>query len=241
MSIELQQVGKHNVLEYALPVIAATTGIVDSIKYAHTLQIKPSELWRYFKKSANLAVCYVGFAQDISLTQARGAGHAAFLSCAYDVVTDWQKPVSLQNTYAGILCKEASNELVVMALGLLDRDLRGVLLEDGLERGVVATESVLRMMSVRDIFDKKCNIQQLGLNLQIVDDVLDYDDDIKQGDQNCLTNTTFREAYLRRLPEDLDDSKLRELFPHGGILTYAIRHARYKAEKMITYPERYFA
>lgn len=40
---------------YILPVVAAATGLVDSIRYAHALQIKPDEIKRYFKKTADLS------------------------------------------------------------------------------------------------------------------------------------------------------------------------------------------
>lgn len=146
-----------------LSVVAIVAGLTDSARYVRTLQIKAPELPRYFKKTANLSMCYAGFAQDFSFNQAMGAGHAAFLSCAYDVVTDWHKPLKLQNTYAGILQKETSPELTAMAIGLLRRDFKSVLLDDGLERGVVATEFVLQMMRVREIFDRKCDIKQRGL------------------------------------------------------------------------------
>lgn len=227
-------------LGYILPVVVAATGLVDSIRYAHALQIKPDETRRYFKKTVDLSMCYAGFMQDRSFSQARGAGHAAFLSCAYDVVTDWGKPRDLQTSFARILDSQTSPDLADMALDLLKRDTEGVLLDDGLERGVVALEFVLQMMRVREIFDRKCDIRQLGLDLQIVDDVLDWEDDVSKGDQNCLTNTELREKYLKRLPDDLNDAMLQDLFPYGRILNYAIRHARHKAGKMLTSPEKYF-
>lgn len=226
---------------YILPVVAVATGLVDNIRYARALQIKPDETRRYFKKTTDLSICYAGFAQDISLTQARGAGHAAFLSCAYDVVSDWGKPLALRASFERILYSQTSSELADMALGLLEHDVKGVLSDDGLERGVVALEFVLQMMRVREIFDRKCDIRQLGLNLQITDDVLDWEDDIVAGDQNCLTNIELRETYLRRLPDNFGDSTLNTLFPYGKLLTYAVRRVRHKAEDMLVRPNKYFS
>lgn len=227
-------------LGYILAVIAAATGLTDNIRYAHVLQIEPSEYRRYFRKTANISSCYAGFAQRFSLDQARGAGHAAFLTCAYDVVTDWGKSPSLQNAFASILYARTSPELANMGLDLLDRDTRGVLADDGLERGVVTLEFLLRMMNVRGVFARKCDIRQIGLNLQIVDDVLDYEDDVVMGDQNCLTNLERRESYLGRLKSDLSDSTLRSVFPYGKVLIYTIKLAQDKAEKMLIIPEKYF-
>lgn len=185
-------------------------------------------------------MCYAGFAQDFSLSQAIGAGHAAFLSCAYDVVTDWGKPSALQISFAKILRSQASPELADMALGLLDRDSKSILLEDGLERGVTALECVLQMMEVREIFDKKCSIKRLGTSLQIVDDVIDWEKDIAKGDENCLTNKELRETYLRRLEEDFDNPTFQELFPYGAVLGLVIKHTKQKAADMLAFPEKYF-
>lgn len=227
-------------LGYTLAVIAATTGFADNIRYAHVLQIKHYELGRYFRKTTNISLCYAGFAQRFSFDQAKGAGHTAFLTTAYDVVTDWGKPSDLQTSFANILHARTSPELVSTALSLLNRDTRGVLANDGLERGVVTLEFLLRMMNIREAFDRKCDIKQLGLNLQIVDDVIDWEDDSLKGDQNCLTNAEFREAYLRRIREDLDDLTLQKLFPYGPISIYVIKRAMHKAHNMLTYPEKYF-
>lgn len=227
-------------LGYPLAAVATLTGLTDNIKYIHTLQIKSSELPRYFRKTIDLSMCYAGFAQDFSFNQARGAGHAAFLSCAYDVVTDWGKPAHLQTTFAQILRSKASPELTSPALGLLDRDSKGALLDDGLERGATALEFVLQMMKVREIFDRKCSIQQLGTSLQIVDDVIDWESDVSKGDENCLTNVGLRETYLSRLQEDFDDSTVQRLFPYGAVLGLVIKHTKQKAADMLAFPEKYF-
>lgn len=185
-------------------------------------------------------MCYAGFAQDFSFNQARGAGHAAFLSCAYDVVTDWGKPTELQTFYAQILRSKASPELTNLALGLLDRDSKGILSEDGLERGVAALEFVLQMMKVREIFDRKCSIKRLGTSLQIIDDVIDWENDIANGDENCLTNRELRQVYLRRLKEDFDNPTFQKLFPYGAVLGLVIKHTQQKAADMLSFPEKYF-
>lgn len=57
-------------LGYSLAIVAAATGLSDNIRYARTLQIKPSEVERYSKKTINLSMCYAGFTQDFSFNQA---------------------------------------------------------------------------------------------------------------------------------------------------------------------------
>lgn len=217
-----------------LPVIAVRQALQLSLQYAKDLEIKPSEIFRYLKKSASLAACYAGFAQNLSRDQAAGAGKAAFLSCAYDVVSDWGKSPALCSKFEQILNKEVSVDLADMALGLLNRDLNSGLEYDGLERGIVATRFVLEMMGLKEFFRDKVDVDELGVNLQIVDDVLDYESDIKAGDQNCLTSLKNRYAYLRQLLDFFDEQRIDALFPHAGVLGIAIRRARNKTINMFT-------
>lgn len=227
-------------LGFSLPTVAAGAGILDNIKYAQALEIQPHELKRYFKKTIGLSTCYAGFAQNLSLEQAKGAGHAAFLSCAYDVVTDWKKPPSLQKAYVDILRAEVSPELAKMAIDLLNRDIGNTLLFDGLERGIIATKFVLQAMEIEQVLGKKCNIAELGIDMQIVDDVLDYEKDLLSGDQNCMLNADLRETYLLRLQNNLNDSTIHRLFPFGGVLIYAIKQARKKGQNMLSNQKEYF-
>lgn len=234
-----QEVNKK--LGNALAVVAVATGFADNIRYMQDLQIRPSEYGRYFRKTTNISLCYAGFAQRLSFDQARGAGHAAFLTCAYDVVTDWDKPTDLQTSFASILRAQTSPELTRMACDLLDRDTSGVLNDDGLERGVVTLEFTLQMMNVREAFGRKCgNFKRLGQDLQIVDDIMDWENDSLKEDQNCLTNTELRNGYLRRILDDFDDLTLQKLFPYGPIPIYVIKHTKHKVNDMLAHPEKYF-
>lgn len=231
----------HSKMGYTLGAAAVVTGLVDSQRYARALQIEPWERGPYFRKTFNISLVYAGFAQRFSLDQAKGAGHAAFLTCAYDVVTDWGKQRSLQASFARSMHALASPELANMALDLLDRDTKGALLDDGLERGVVTLEFILGMMNIREAFGRKCdNFKQLGQGLQIVDDVIDWENDNLKGDQNCLTNTNLRSTYLGRILEDFDDLTLKTLFPYGPIPIYVIKRTQPKARDMLAHPEKYF-
>ena len=220
---------------------AVSSGLYHSRRYQSTLEIIPAEKRRYFDKSGNLAMCYAGFAQQpFSNRQALGAGKAAFLSCAYDVASDWGKSDTVTQAFENIVAQEASPQLAAMAIDLLHKDMQGQLLYDGLERGVVATRFVLEMMGLQELFEAKTDIKRLGIHLQIVDDVLDYQEDILMGDQNCLVSDQ-RADYLTSLVVNLDDNSLQTLFPYGGILTHAIRKAREQAQNMLAEPAKYFS
>ncbi|MBI2074911.1 MAG: hypothetical protein HYT83_03700 [Candidatus Levybacteria bacterium] len=218
-----------------LPFIAAQEALRLNMQYAKALQIKPTEMFRYLKKSASLAACYAGFAQSSSRAEAIGAGKAAFLSCAYDVASDWKKPMSVKNASTQILRIQVSSELADMALGLLERDLKGELRYDGLERGIVALNFVLEMMGLRKLFEERTDVDRLGIQLQIVDDVLDFESDGKNSDQNCLTSLPNRSFYLTSLIAYFDEESIHRLFPHAGVLGFAIRRARKKAINILTF------
>src|SRR5437762_1454473 len=72
-------------------VVAALSAFIRSLQYAGTLQISRSERVAYTKKCIRLALCYAGFGHAWNFKEAWRAGKAAFLSCAYDVVTDWRQ------------------------------------------------------------------------------------------------------------------------------------------------------
>lgn len=95
------------------------------------------------------------------------------------------------------------------------------------------------MMGLQRLFEEKTDVDQLGIHLQIVDDVLDYRDDVVAGDQNCLT-ADKRDEYLTSLVQTFDETQIKSLFPYGGILTYAISKARQQAEDMLKNPSSHF-
>lgn len=220
--------------------LAVSSGLYHSAKYRSKLEVTPTENNRYFRKSRNLSMCYAGFVQDpFSRSQALDAGKAAFLSCAFDVASDWNKGPSVLNSFEDIVFHEVTPPLADMAIDLLYRDIEGKLKYDGLERGIVATRFILEMMGLQDSFETKTDVDNLGIQLQIVDDVLDYKEDVLVGDQNCLTSDR-RDEYLNSFLVDLGKESTERLFPYGGILTYAIAKARQQAESMLANPSQYF-
>ena len=225
---------------FSLAPFAAVSALKYSRKYRDTLRISSKERKRYYSKSARQAACYAGFSQKLSLKQAAGAGKAAFLTCAYDVATDWGKPPGVTGAFIQILDAVASPHLVQMSLKLMERDLRGELEHDGLERGIVALRFVLEMMGLEEAYKNKgINIDKLGMDLQIVDDVLDFEEDRISGDTNCLF-TPRRDPYLLQMTRDLRQESVASMFPYAGALKIAINNARDIASDMLACPVKYF-
>ena len=109
-------------------IVAALSAFIRSLQYARVLKISQAERVRYVKKSIRLALCYAGFGIPWNLMEAWKAGEAAFLSCAYDVVTDWRHfDKEARSAFENILTDLSRPELRELALTLYDKDSQSVL------------------------------------------------------------------------------------------------------------------
>ena len=218
---------------------AALGAFTRSVQYAAVLGISRREHVRYLKKSIRLALCYAGFADPWNLREAWKAGEAAFLSCAYDVVTDWRSfDKKDRSAFERILNELSKPDPKRLALDLYEKDANRHLAADGLERGAIALRFILKTMGCENEREASWgDLENLGELLQIVDDVYDYEDDAAAGDQNCLV-TTRRDVYLRRLLDGLNRANCRQLFGRApSVLTFAIAQARKKGTTLLTTSE----
>lgn len=216
-------------------IVAALSALIRSIQYAGILGISKVELVRYVKKSVRLALCYAGFGTPWNIREAWKAGEAAFLSCAYDVVTDWRHfDKKARSTFENVLTDLSGIELRELALTLYDKELTNQLSKDGLERGAIALRFILKTMGCETQREAAWgDLDDLGELLQIVDDVFDYEDDAVAGEQNCL-GTANRDVYLGRLLEGLNSDKTERLFGRSrSVLVFTIAHARKKGTKLL--------
>jgi hypothetical protein len=207
-----------------------------SLLYARALGIRRPEYGRYFTKSINLALSYVGFDPGGRVANAWRAGEAAFLCCAYDVVTDWRRfAEDSHRAFEHILCLITRDpRLQQLALGLYDKDKSNTLNDDGLERGSIALRFILSMMECDDTYSSLwTHVDEAGRLLQIVDDVLDYEDDLLRGETNCLISPR-RCVYLLQFLESLDEARFHEMLGwFDGVLLTVIGRARLKAEMFL--------
>jgi len=216
-------------------ITAVGTALLFSFRYYSTLRVKLSEWRRYYVKSANLALCYRGFAPNRSLFCARSAGKAAFYCCAYDVVTDWRRfNIDDQKRFKRLLSDALPPKLAAIACSLYDQERADLLTQDGLSRGIDALAFIGGLMGIDSYIRSHTNFEHLGIVMQIVDDVLDLEEDQKAGDVNCLIVTpTKRTFYLRKLTE-FDLIAFRKVFPHAHLLGRVIQTAKQKAEGLLT-------
>ncbi|MBN1568431.1 MAG: hypothetical protein JXA73_11350 [Acidobacteria bacterium] len=208
-----------------------------SIQYGSALAIQGGEWKRYLKKSISFGLCYAGLGNKISSREAWNAGEAAFLCCAYDVVTDWRCfDRESRRVFEEILrAMVPSVELQNLAIGLYEKEQSHKLEDNGLDRGSIALRFVLGKMQCEADRDAAWgDIDKIGRLLQIVDDVLDYEEDVVRGETNCLSSSR-REIYLTQLLKELSDDAVNRLFGNNNsILVRVIIRAKQKAETFLT-------
>ncbi len=212
---------------------AVSRAVVLSSRWWAVLGVKPREWTRFFLKSANLSLCYSAFRNGFDFNQAIGAGTAAFLCSAYDVVTDWRHFDPIRGrVFSGLLARYTTQRLSCLAQSLYDAEMRRELSEDGLERGVVAFRFVIAMMGIEQVTAEEYSIHDLGRTLQLIDDLLDFESDSKSGDKNCLSST--RSLEFLREGVALTQSRLAPFLLRDSILARvteaAVKKATYLSE-----------
>lgn len=209
--------------------VAISRAVWNAAMHSRQFAITAKEFGRYFAKTINLTLCYMGFQSRGTRREALGLADAAFLCCVYDVATDWRsfdEGCALQ--FQTALDSLAKADVAQLALDLYAREWRGQLSEDGVERGVIALRFVMGMIGRNDSAD---GWKYWGTMFQVVDDVLDYEDDARNGDLNCL-NSPRAEGYLQHVLS-LSELELRREFPHGRVLWFVCRQAHRKAGRLL--------
>jgi len=212
--------------------IAAGTAFIWSLRHQTALGITQRERRRYRMKSVHLALCYAGFAANRSGKAAWRAGQAAFYCCAYDVITDWRNyDQEAFIWFKNLLQREIPGRSANIAVRLYEDERNGILDFDGLSRGVDALEFVTGMMESEQYLRDRLDFHQLGIVMQIVDDVLDLEDDLRSNEMNCLSSPRAL-LYLQTLLA-FDVCALRQVLPNSQLLCRVVRSAQKKAEKLV--------
>lgn len=208
--------------------IAVWTAVKLSFSNRRALQIRRQEWRRYYFKSINLALCYRGFIPDNNLGAARRAGRAAFYCCAYDVITDWRQfCASGRRWFQGLLKAELPADLNDLVFRLYEQERTSQLGQDGLSRGIEALKFVTGLIGSSQYIRRNLNFDELGITMQIIDDVLDLAEDKRMGEMNCLLSGR-REKYLQMLLS-FDTAQFKAILPSGTILIRVIHFAQKRA------------
>lgn len=196
------------------------------LRFWRDLAIQWREGVKYLNKVFSLGVLYAAFVKPATVRGFVGAGRAAFLSCAYDVVTDWRSFSSaFREPFENQLQRLVPEWAVELTMDLYWADRLGTLRDDGLERGGIAVEFITGVVGSKAFF-AAFGIERLGRLLQIVDDVLDLEHDIDCGELNCLVRPLAAE-YLEVLIDSQEE--MLRLFRADWMMRLAIVRAGRKA------------
>jgi hypothetical protein len=152
-------------------------------------------------------------------------------------VTDWRAfDEASFNWFKTLLNHDLPSHVAEIAFKLYEQDKSGKLQNDGLSRGIIALELVTRLIGSYEFIQSRFDFKRLGIIMQIVDDVLDYENDRLGGELNCLiTSSTYqRNEYIRELL-NFDLEKFRQVFPYGTVLYQVIRYSKGKVKSMFHY------
>jgi hypothetical protein len=200
------------------------------LRFWRDLAIQSHEGLEYLSKLFSLGALYSAFVKPPTSRGFVGAGRAAFLCCAYDVVTDWRGFSSkFREPFEKQLQRLVPEWAVELTMELYWVDRFGTLSDDGLERGGIAVEFITGVVGSRAYFSA-FGVKRLGQLLQIVDDVLDLEHDVDCDEMNCLVSPRATK-YLEILMESQEE--MVRLFRRDRTMCFAIVRAGRKARSML--------
>lgn len=171
------------------------------LRYRGRLDLKCSEFIRLVKKTMNLAWCYTAFVPANHPSRIRSATLAAFASAVYDVLTDWKGLCDRNREVLRLtLLQFVSPDLCDIAIELYGKEMSGDLEPHGLDRGVDALRFILGVFGVTGRGSDEFDVVGAGRTLQAIDDLIDYESDVRCGDINFLTS-----PYALEVLSGLDD------------------------------------
>lgn len=207
--------------------VAASCAVHLGMRFRRSLAISSRDLWRYFSKNFALGLCYAAFVRPAKAWGFVRAGQAAFLCCAYDVVTDWRDfSVEYRRIFQEQLAEFVPEWACERAMELYWSDLKRKVGRDGLDRGIITVELITGVLGSKSYFSK-FGVQRLGLLLQVVDDILDIEKDIEDGGLNFLKGGDagrYLEFFM------LNKQSLMDLFEKDIFMKLAINRAYVKAD-----------
>ena len=201
-------------------------------RHQGTLNLTAREHLRLTRKTFRLAWCYSAFVPKNHPRRVRGATEAAFASAVYDVLTDWNG-INIENreTLRQVLLQFVSPNLCKIATGLYEKEMTGSLESHGLDRGVDALRFVLDVFGVSVGEVNGYSIEEAGYALQAIDDLLDYESDVRCGDINFLTSS-HREQVLGNLNNWISHLPIQIWCERSFAFRIALRRALDKARQL---------
>ena len=160
----------------------------------------------YIKKSINLSLCYIEFFNNRTFKNIVKNSQAAFSCSIYDYATDYKVGELEYQLFLEEISKFCSPKLVSLVKDLRSKEINNLLTDDGLERGIISLDFIIGHIGIESEWDvnfKLNNKNDIGLALQLIDDVLDYHEDKAYKHLNCLI-VGNKQEYIQTIPLKID-------------------------------------
>ncbi len=185
--------------------------------------IQRADRVRLFVKTLCLYWSFLGFVDlDQQVDQLHRAMLAALMTAIYDYETDTKPVARFEDSICARLLKtyQVGLEATAVAENMMRQDLARAFSAHGLERGsdaLVFYSLVINSSWMADIRPRE--IRRFGFLLQIIDDLHDYEQDMRSGDQNCLRGSG-KEKYLASAQAFIESSFWAELEKRSWVYTF---------------------
>src|SRR5205814_1293726 len=131
-------------------------------------------------KSANLAICFLGFAIERGEGSFRRSADLGMLASIFDLVSDGLcYKLAAYEQFERVARTTLAPEVAGLLFKLMQKKKNGDLELRGLERGAKALEIIIKHLRVESAWPRSSDIIDAGVILQLVDDILDYRVDLR--------------------------------------------------------------
>jgi hypothetical protein len=194
--------------------------------------IPPARRFSYGVKSCNLAACFLGFSVREDERFYRKSAELGFLASTFDLVSDGLHFDSdAFRTYGNLVRALVEPEVAEITLGLMERKRQGRLGAQGLERGIESLRIIIKHLGVEEYWQSEEDLNQVGILCQVVDDVLDFENDIARRELNFIGKLDFKEHL--HLLSTWDYKRQFQLSRYPLVLFHVISIAKAKSRRLL--------
>lgn len=180
---------------------------------------------RYAAKAGNLATCFLGFSIHRGEEYYQRAADLGVLASIFDLASDGLNfDCAATDKFRHLSLTILGGEAADILFALMDQKKAGAIPRNGLDRGIAALRVILKHLDAEEAWASDNQIARSGILLQVVDDVLDYSQDITTAHLNFLRYENSS-AYINALLEWDFETQLHA-GQHTLVLFHAIRRAK---------------
>lgn len=175
-------------------------------------------------------MCFLGFSVGKGEEYCQRSAELGALASLFDLTSDgllYDKDAVLQ--FRNFVHEILGPELADLSLSVLNQKRTGGFELDGLYRGVPTLKIIIQHLRAEGYWPNESEIAKAGILCQIVDDIVDYRDDLADGGLNFLRHKSWR-AHVRSLM-DWDYEKQFSASKYPLVLFQVVKRAKAVATK----------